>query len=214
MVNNKKSIGIAICSFYGAIALAYIAQILINVLGLYNSLDTYAYTTRVIYIIYNIVCCISMAYIALNKSIRSSLPCQIGATILSALFAVFTINILLYADIYIWDFLGQYAGIIINTIEIIAAFMLFYFIKAWMPVKIFAIVYWIPCLCSTCLIKIASNIMKKTSDWSSVDGLYNAAEICYYINIAIAILTVIFTIIWIKKKPTVAHTQSNPIDTI
>lgn len=213
MVNNK-SIGTAICSFYGVIALVAIVQILINVFNASELCISYN-TTRVIYIICNIVCCISMAYIALNKSIRPSLPGQIGATILSVLFALYTVNLLLtYADINIWNYLGQYAGIIINTIELIAAFMLFYFIKAWMPVKIFAIVYWIPCLCSTCLIKIAVDIMKKTSDWSSVDGLYNAAEICSYLQIALAILTVVFTIIWIIKKPTVAHTQSNSIDTI
>lgn len=205
MVNNK-SIGIAICSFYGAIALAFIAQILFNVLGLWN-------LSRPIWIILNIICSASMACIAFNKSIKSSLPCQIGATILSASFAVYTVNLFLsYADINIWDFLGQYSGIITRIIELIAAFMLFYFIKAWMPVKIFAIVYGILDLCSTCLNKIAFDLTKKTSDWSLVDELFNATEICAYLQIALAILTVVFTLIWIKKKPTVAHIQSNPID--
>lgn len=209
MVNNK-SIGIAICSFYGVIALAFIAQILFNVLGQYN-------LSRPIWIVANIICCTSMAYIALNKSIKSSLPCQIGATILSALFAVYTVNLFLsYADIYFWDSLGEYVWIISHIIGLIAAFMLFYFIKAWMPVKIFAIVYWIPDLCSTCLNKIAFDMTfdmaEKTSDRSLVYELYNAAEICAYLEIALAILTVVFTLIWIKKKPTVAHIQSNPID--
>ena len=141
-VNYKKYLGIAICSFYGAVAFAGIVQILTNKFGLYN-----LSISRVVWIIQDLVCCCSMIYIAFNKVIKAALPERIGASILAALFISSMINILLsFAEINIFSSLGQYASFIITIIEMCAAALLFYHIKAWLPIRISAFVFWIPTL--------------------------------------------------------------------
>lgn len=212
-VGYKKSIGIALCSFYGVMALTGLIQILTNQLGLYNPS-----LSRPLWIFQDIICCIAMAYIAFNKKFRPPLPCQIGASILSALFAIFAVNISLsYADINIWYSLGQYAGVIISVIELVTAAFLFYYIKAWLSVRISAFVYWIPCMCSSFFfsrIKTASDMAQTTSDWTLVDKIFNALEVCDYFALAFSIITVILTLIWINKKTIAPNIQSNPIDII
>lgn len=174
MKNYIKSTGIAICSFYGVIALAGIYQILANKLGLYNSS-----ISRIIWIFQDVICCIAMLYIGINKFIKPSMLGRIGASILSLMFALFAVNLVLsFADIDILTSINQYFGITISIVELCAAALLFYSIKAWMPMRISAFVYWIPCLCSSFYlskIKMATELAHNTSDWALLDKIVNAA---------------------------------------
>ena len=213
MVNYKKSLGIAICSFFGVLFLVGIIQTITNKLGLYNPS-----ISPIIWIFQDIVCCISMGYIALNKVVRPALPGRIGAITLAALFAIFAINLLMsYENINIFSILGQYSSIIICVVEIVAAALLFYHIKVWLPVKISALIYWIPCLCSSFYFSkmmSASEIVLKTDDWTFYEKITNAIQICDSISLTLAVLTIVLTVIWMGKKPDVSYSQSNSIEII
>ncbi len=209
----QKSIGTAICAFFGIITFGSIFQLITNKFDLYNPS-----ITPIIWIVYDILCCIVMAYIATKKNMVIELLGRVGAGILALVFAIFTINLLLsFFDINIYNSIGQYFGIAVGIIQIIAAALLFLNIKAWLPVKISATLYWLPGLCSSFFyakVKDAFELAEKTSDYSVVERIFNATAICEYFSLALSILTIVLTIVWLTKKPLAPHAQSNPIDII
>lgn len=211
--SSQKSIGIAICAFFGVITFGSIFQLITNKFGLYNP-----FVTPIIWIVYDILCCIVMAYIANKKNMVSKLLGRVGAGILALIFAIFAINLILsFFDINIYNSLGQYFGIVVGSIQIIAAALLFLNLKAWLPIKISATLYWWPGLCSSFFyakVNDAYKLAEKTSDYSVVERIFNAMEICEYFSLALSILTITLTIVWLTKKPLAPHAQSNPIDII
>lgn len=159
-----------------------------------------------------------MAYIATNKSVRPAISGRIGAYILSLLFAIFTVNLIIsFADINIFNLIGKYSGIVVSLIEAVAAALLFFSIKAWLPVKISATIYWLPSIVSSFFfakIKDAAALAEKTADYTIMERIFNATEICDYFSLALSILTIILTIIWMNMKTIAPHAQSNSIDII
>lgn len=211
--NYPKKLGAALFAFYGVLSLVGIYQILSNNLGLYNPI-----VSPLVWIIQDVICCASMCFIIFNKAIQPNTLGRIGAGILALLYGIFTINIALsFAEINILAFLGQYYGIILGLIELIAAALLFYSIKSWMPVRISAFLYWIPSLCSTFYIsklRAASELADKTSDWTLFEKIWSASQTCENIALTLSVITVILTAVWMFKKPMAQHAKSNPIDII
>lgn len=212
-LNYRKSLGMTLCSFYGIITLAGIAQIISNNYGLYN--PTFS---PLIWVVQDIICCASMCFITFNKAIQPNNIGRIGSGIFALFFGLFTINIFLsYAEINMFSFLGHYFNIVVGIIELIAAVLLFYSLKTWVPVKILAFLYWIPTLCSTFYIsklRMASELADKTSDWTLFEEIWEASQTCDNIALALSVITVIVTAVWIVKKPMAHHAKSNPIDII
>ena len=63
-----------------------------------------------------------------------------------------------------------------------------------------------------CICFLDTNFMN--SDWSLVESIIDDTVLCDYIALALAIITINFTAIWIGRKPKAQHIQSNPIDII
>lgn len=212
-LNYRKSLGMSLCAFYGIITLASIAQIISNNYGLYN--PTFS---PLIWVVQDIICCASMCFITFNKAIQPNKIGKLGSGILALFFGLFTINIFLsYAGINMFSFLCHYFNVAVGIIELIAAGLLFYSLRTWLPVKISAFLYWIPTLCSTFYIsklRMASELADKTSDWTLFQEIFEASQTCDNIALAISILTVVITTVWIVKKPMANHAKSNPIDII
>ena len=212
-MNYRKSLGISLCVFYGSIALAIIAQIIINKGGFVS--PTFI---PLIWAVCDIICCASMSYITFNKAIR---PNKIGRTcsgILALFFGLYTINIFIsYAKISLFSFFGHYVYVALGVIELIVAGLLFYSLRTWVAVRISAFLYWIQTLCISFYdtkLRMAIESADKTSDWTLVEEILDTIETCDYIVLALSILTVIITVAWMVKKPMAHHAKSNPIDII
>lgn len=209
----RKQIGTVMCAFFGVITFGCVYQLISNKFNLYNPS-----ISPVIWIVSDILCCGFMAYLTTKKDMLPTLLGKVGAGILAFIFALFTVNLFLsFFEIYIFNILGQYSGIVVSIIEVVAAALLFFGIKAWLPVKIFALLYWIPGLCSSfylAKIKEAAELAEKTSDYTVMVRIFNATEICDYFSLALSVLTIVLTIIWMAKKPIAPHAQSNTIDLI
>ncbi len=210
---GQKSLGVAVLTFYGIIVLAAIVLMVVNLLGLSTPV-----VNRVIFAVQDAACCCAVGYIALSKPVRAAATARIGATVLAVLFAAVAVNMVLsFAEINIFASIGNYAGVVISSIQLIAAAMLFLTVKAWIPVKVTAFLFWIPGLCASFYfseLKAASELAQKTDDWSVMHKILNAVDTCDYISLALAVLTVILAIVWIVRKPKAPHAQNNPIDII
>lgn len=209
----RKTMGTAICAFFGVITFGCLYQLISNKFNLYNPS-----ISPIIWIVYDVICCAVMAYLATKKDMLPTLLGKVGAGILALLFAIFTVNLFLsFSEINIFKIIGQYSGIVVSVIEIGAAALLFFSVKAWLPVKISAFLYWIPGLCSSFYlskIKEAAELAEKTSDYTVMERIFNASQICDYFALALSVLTIVLTIIWMTKKPIAPHAQSNTIDLI
>lgn len=211
--NYRKNLGIPICAFYGIISLASIYQLISNHYGFHNPIFS-----PLIWIFQDIICSVSMCFIAFKKTIQPNKLGRTGSIILGLLYFIFAVNISLsYADINFTTHLGKYFGIILGVIELIAATLLFYSLKSWMLIKISAVLYWVSCLCAAVYIfkvNMAYEMAKKNSDWPLFERLWSAYQTCEIIAVALSVITVIITTIWIIKSPTVQKTKSNSIDII
>lgn len=212
-LNYRKTLGAALCAFYGTLSLAGIYQFISNKYGLYNPV-----ISPLIWILQDIICCGAMYFIAFNKSIKPHKLSRIGAEIIATIFGIFAINIALsFAKINIFSVLGVYFGIILSSIEVISAGLLFYFIKSWLPVRLSAFFYWIPTLFSSVYlskIKRAAELAEKTQDWTHFEEIWSANQTCEFIMLILSIVTVIVTLVWMAKEPITQHSKSNNLDII
>lgn len=212
-MNYRKPLGISLCVFYGSIALAIIAEIIINKCGLYN--PTF---TRLIWAVCNIIYCASMSFVTFNKAIQPNKIGRTGSGILALFFGLFTINIFLsYANINLFSFFGHYVDVALGVIELIAAGLLFYSLRTWVAVRISAFLYWIQNLCTSFYrskLSMAFESADKTSDFTLAEEILENIETCCNIELALSILTVLITVAWMVKKPMAHHAKLNPIDII
>lgn len=208
---SKRPIGISFCIFFGLLICSYIYQFMINKLGLYNEIST-----PIIWIIQNLICCAAFCIIFFNS--RKLKLVKIGSAILAIVNFVFTINIAThFAGINIFSFLGEYYSVFFNIVELVAAGLIFFGMRMWAPLQIVGFSYFIPSLLSAFYItslNSANKIYEQSGDFSSIEKILSAMEICDIVCFIISIVSLILTIIWLNKKEITPSSVSNPINLI
>ena len=159
-----------------------------------------------------------MGYLALKKSVVPSKLGRAGAAMLALLYFVFAINhVLSFFEIYIANYLGNNYSIIMSFIGLFSTAILVFSAKVWTPVKISAVLYWIPILYGFfCIgkINLIYEMADEKYDYITVERMLKSIEICDYIAIGIVILTVVLATVWIGRNPTARQAKTNQINNI
>lgn len=215
---SKRTIGTALIVFFGSFILTFFLTSIYNLsffkLGLYDKL-IHGYSLASIihsmtFFIRDILCL--FAFLLMAMTIKKSPIATIGAIILSIITLYFTINIpLSYLRIDVFEFLGTSKWLLIGTLEFIAAGMLFFGMKTWIPLQISAFTYWLYGLGSDIIWMVLDKIRIRaiySDDFSKYNMLLKIENAWTFVGLFISIVTFIFTIIWMVKK---SKNTSSPI---
>lgn len=210
---SNKNLGAALCGFFGAAILSGLYNVYNIVFQNYNQI-----ATIIIFLLVNLICCISIWYAAKFKENFNYKIGRIAALAMVVLYGLFAINnVTAYIDFPLFKFLGKGAAIILDSLMFVLVATFLFSSKTWFPIKIVGSIEYLVSIISCVFILELNNtlnIADETYDYSRYDSIISAINSCSYIILMINVVALILTIVWMNKRPIAPSIQNHKIDII
>jgi len=207
-MNINKTLGTPLCAILGADVVSGIYSWALTAFGVFNTI-VYSIGWSII----NLATVFGAFYIASKKDVFVNSNGRFAAFGIGLLYCIFIINHIIsaFGNFNIFSSFGSYASLILGVIVAIVMIAFLFISKAWIYIKIFGTIVYIPKLISDYLIVKVTN---DSSNFEVLERIWSYIIICACFTLAFELSALILTIIWMNKKPKAASFNKNPIDLI
>lgn len=214
--NYKKKVGIPLCVYWGVLVIGNLISQVTGALGCYDLTVSFVF-----WIIFNIVQCGCMLYLALGKGLIPNVTGKIAAWFLFALHILYAVNnvVILSMEENLFSVLGNGASLLTTLLHAAGIGLLLFSLRTWLAIKIGGLVVFLPDFINGITYLFMDTILDhcyETYDFSLLDTLETVWQICHIATLvffsAILALSIVWTCVKDKnQQPPAVPSFNNPL---